>query len=74
MGGIGSLALMDADYCSWNEFTMRSCCVALRSMSRYLDHNTKIGGKSMHTCMCNLVPMLYGGKKNKKIKMVTKWR
>ena len=28
VGGIGSLGLMDADYCSWNGFTVRSCCVA----------------------------------------------
>ena len=36
VGGIGSLGLMDANYCSWNGLTMRSCCVALRTMSRYL--------------------------------------
>jgi len=34
VGGIGSLGLMDTNYCSWNGFTMRSCCVALRIMSR----------------------------------------
>ena len=27
VGGIRNLGLMDADYCSWNGFTMRSCCV-----------------------------------------------
>ena len=54
----------DANYCSWNGFTMRSCCVALRTMSRYI--NTT-GGKSRYTCMCNLVPMLYSGKNIKKI-------
>ena len=59
VGGIGSLGLMDAIYCSWNGFTMRSHCVALRTMSRYLYRNTTMGGKSMYTCMCNLVPMLY---------------
>ena len=64
-GGIGSLGLMDANYCSWNGFRMRSCCVALRTMSRYLYHSTTMGGKSMYTCMCNLDPMLYNGKKNK---------
>ena len=37
--GIRSLGLTDAIYCSWNGFTMRSCCVALRTMSRYLQHN-----------------------------------
>ena len=30
-----SLGLRDANYCSWNGFTMRSRCVALRTMSRY---------------------------------------
>ena len=64
VGWIGSLGLMDANYCSWNGFTVRSWCVALRTMSRYLHRNTTMGGKSMYTCMCNLVPMLYSGKKN----------
>ena len=36
VGGIGSLGLMVANYCFWNGLTMRSCCVALRTMSRYL--------------------------------------
>ena len=36
VGGIGSLGLTDANYCFWNGLTMRSCCVALRTMSRYL--------------------------------------
>ena len=34
VGGIGRVELSDANYCSWNGFTMRSCCVALRTMSR----------------------------------------
>uniref|UniRef100_A0A8W4F9P9 Dynein axonemal heavy chain 12 n=1 Tax=Sus scrofa TaxID=9823 RepID=A0A8W4F9P9_PIG len=54
VGGIGSLGLTDTNYCSWNGFTMRSCCVALRTMSRYLHSNTTVGGNSMYTCMCNL--------------------
>jgi len=66
VGGIGSLGLTDANYCSWNRFTMRSRCVALRTTSRYLRRNTTMGGKSMCTCMCNLVPMLYSRKKRKK--------
>ena len=49
VGGIGSLGLMDANYCSWNGLAMRSCCVALRTMSRYLHHNTTMRGKSMYT-------------------------
>ena len=62
VGGIGSLGLTDANYCSWNGFTMRSCCIALRTMSRYLHGDTTIGGKSMYTHMCNLFLMLYNGK------------
>jgi len=72
VGEIGSLGLTNANYCSWNVFTMRSCCVALKTMSRYLHSNTTMGGKSMYTCMCNLASMLYSGKKKfpmqKKIK------
>ena len=69
VGGTTSFGLMDANYCLWNGFTMRSCCVALRTLSRYLHCNTTMGGKTMYTCKCNLVPMLYSGKnklKNKK--------
>ena len=35
-GGTGSLGLTDADYCSWNGFTMISCRVALRTMCSYI--------------------------------------
>ena len=37
VGGTGSLGSTDANYCFWNGFTMRSCCVALRTMSSHLD-------------------------------------
>ena len=63
VGGIGSLGLTDANCCSWTGFTMRSRCVALKTMSRYLYRNTTIGEKIMYTCMCSLVPMLYSGRK-----------
>jgi len=36
VGGIGSLGLTDADYCLWNGPAMRSCCVALGTMSNHL--------------------------------------
>ena len=36
VGGIGSLGLIDANYCSWNGLTMRSCCVALGILSSHL--------------------------------------
>ena len=29
VGWIGSLGLIDADYCLWNGLAMKSCCVAL---------------------------------------------
>ena len=64
VGGIGSLGLTDANSCSWNGFTMTFCCVALRTMSRYLHRNMTMEGKNMYTCMCNLVPMLCSGEKN----------
>ena len=65
MGGIGSWRLTDANYCSWNGFTMRSCLAALRTMSRYLHCNTTMGGKATYTCMCNWVPTLNSGGKKK---------
>ena len=45
VGWIGSLGLTDANYCFWNGLTMRSCCVALRTMSRYLQCTTTMGEK-----------------------------
>ena len=53
VGGIGSLGLMDANYCFWNGLIMRSCSVALGTMSRYLQRSTTMGEKVMYTCMCN---------------------
>ena len=36
VGWIGSLELIDANYCFWNGLAMRSCCVALGTMSGHL--------------------------------------
>ena len=36
VGWIGSLGLTDATYCLWNGLAMRSCCVALGTMSGHL--------------------------------------
>ena len=36
VGWIGSLGLIDADSCLCNELGMRSCCVALGTMSIHL--------------------------------------
>ena len=33
---IGTLGLIDANYCLWNGLAMRSCCVALGTMSNHL--------------------------------------
>ena len=63
VGGIGSLGLMDANYCFWNVLTMISCCVALRTKSRYLQCSMTMEEKIMYTCMCNWVPRLYSEKK-----------
>jgi len=45
VGGVENLGLMIANYCFWNRLTMRSCCVALRTMSRYLQQSTTMGEK-----------------------------
>ena len=39
-GGSGSLGLIDADYCLWNGLVMRSCYVALGTMSSHLRWST----------------------------------
>ena len=36
VGWIGNLVLIDANYCLWNGLAMRSCCVALGTMSSHL--------------------------------------
>ena len=36
VGWIWSLGLTDANYCFWNGLAMRSCCVALGTMSSHL--------------------------------------
>ena len=36
MGWLGSLELIDADYCLWNGLAVRSCSVALGTMSSHL--------------------------------------
>ena len=52
VGSIGSLRSMDANYCSWNGLTMRSCCVALRTMSIYLQGSMTMGEKDcIHVCV-----------------------
>ena len=36
VGQTRNLGLIDANYCLWNGLAMRSCCVALESMSSHL--------------------------------------
>ena len=55
VGWMGSLGLIDADYCLWNGLAMRSCCVALGTMCSHLI----MCENRMCTCMCNWVTMLY---------------
>ena len=36
IGWTGNLGLIDANYCLWNGSAMRSCCIALGTMSGHL--------------------------------------
>ena len=36
VGWLRSLELIDTNYCLWNGLAMRSCCVALGTMSSHL--------------------------------------
>ena len=38
VGWMGSLELIDADYCLWNGLATRSCCVALGTTSLMMEH------------------------------------
>ena len=63
VGWIGCLGLIDANSCFCNGLTMRSFCVALRTMSNHLLQSMVMGEKRMYTCMCNWVTMLYSREK-----------
>ena len=69
VGGTGSLGLTDENYCFWNGLTMRSCCVALRTMSRYLQWSTTMGEKIMYTWYVTGSPCCTVGKEKKEKKM-----
>ena len=60
---LGSLWLIDANYCFWNGLGMRSCCLALGTMCSHLQWSMIMGEKIMYTCMCYWVTMLYRRKK-----------
>ena len=61
-GWIGNLGIIDADYCLWNGWAMRSCYVALGTISSHLGWSMIMGEKRIYTCMCNWVTMLYSRK------------
>ena len=63
VGWLGSLGLTDTNYCLWNGLAMRSCCVALGTMSSHLWWSMIMCKNRMCTCMCNWVPRLYSRKK-----------
>ena len=60
---IGSLGLIDPNYCLWKGLAMRSCCVALGTMSSHLWWSIIMWEKRMYICMCKWVTMLYSRKK-----------
>ena len=35
VGWLGSLGLIDTNYCIWNALAMRSCCVAMGNMASH---------------------------------------
>ena len=49
---------------------MRSCCIALETMSSHLWWSRIMWEKILYTCMCNWVTMLYGGKLTEQCKPV----
>ena len=57
-----SCKLNSADCCLWNGLAMRSCCVALGTMSGHSLWSIIMWEKIMYTCMCNWVTLLYSRK------------
>ena len=62
VGWIGSLGLIDANCCLWHGWAMRSCCVALGTMSSHLWQSMIMWENRMCTCMYNWVIMPYSRK------------
>ena len=63
VGWLGSLGLIDTDYCLWKGLAMRFCCVALGTMSSHLWWSMIMCENRMCTCICNWDTMLYSRKK-----------
>ena len=59
VGWIGSLGLIDTDYCLWNGLAMEIllCSTGNSVKSLMMEHDDV--RKDMYTCMCNWVTMLY---------------
>ena len=55
VGYIGNLGLIGTNYCLWNGLAMRSCSVALGTMSSHLRWSMIMCENRMCTCMCNWV-------------------
>jgi len=71
-GWTGSLGLIYAGYCLWNGLAVRSCCVALGTLSSLLWWSMIMWENRMCTCMCNWVTMLYDRKKTQCIGEIKK--
>ena len=72
VGWRGRMGLIDADYHIWSGSAMRSCWVALRTLSGYSCCNRRKNVNVMYTCKDNLIPLLYSGKiKFKKIFIIS---
>jgi len=44
---MGTLGLIDADCCFWNGLAMRSCCVALETMSNHMIEHDNVRKKNV---------------------------
>ena len=64
VGWLGSLGLIDADYWLWNGLAVRSCSIALETMSSHLWWSMIMWENRMYACMYNWVTMLYSRKNN----------
>jgi len=64
VGWTGNLELIDANYSLWNGLAMRSCCIALGTISSPLEWSMMEDNvrKRMYICMSDWVTLLYSRK------------
>jgi len=63
--GVGGIRRLGSSDTTWNGFTMRPCCVALRRcLDTYIVTEERLE-KKLYTCNCILALMLYSRKINK---------